>query len=180
MGGWYIGGSKIQFLIFCGFDAKFMNFERIIKWAIRNRLNSRFHGSIAPCLSFHLVKLQLRTAHHLALYQRILMTGWKCQILRNRAQSLNFIDFGTDFTFFIDFFQIFEIDPLSKSGLKTPNYAPFEAAIFRDESLDMKLLIRKIAGQNSFEMTILWSFQKAHPHFLSATAAQMSMYTWYI
>ena len=55
----------------------------------------------------------------------------------------------------MDFFQIFEIDPLSKSDLKTPNYAPFEAAIFRDESLDMKLLIRKIAGQNSFEMTIL-------------------------
>ena len=51
--------------------------------------------------------------------------------------------------------RIFEIDPLSKSDLKTPNYAPFEAAIFRDESLDMKLLIRKIAGQNSFEMTIL-------------------------
>ena len=35
----YIGGSKIKFLIFWGFDAKFMNFERIIKWAIRNRLN---------------------------------------------------------------------------------------------------------------------------------------------
>ena len=81
--------------------------------------------------------------------------GLKMSNLRNRAQSLHFIDFGTDFTFFMDFFQIFEIDPLSKSDLKTPNYAPFEAAIFRDESLDMKLLIRKIAGQNSFEMTIL-------------------------
>ena len=59
------------------------------------------------------------------------------------------------YVFYRFFFQIFEIDPLSKSDLKTPNYAPFEAAIFRDESLDMKLLIRKIAGQNSFEMTIL-------------------------
>ncbi len=146
MGGWYIGGSKIPFLTFCDFDPKFVNLERIVTWAIRNRLNSRFHGSIAPCLSFHLVKLQLRTAHHLALYQRILVTDWKCQILRNWDQSLNFIDFGTDFTLFIDFFQIFEIDPLSKSDLKTPNYAPFEAALFRDQSLDMKFLIRKIAG----------------------------------
>ena len=171
MGGWYIGGSKIQFLIFCGFDAKFMNFERIIKWAIRNRLNSRFHGSIAPCLNFHLVKLQLRTAHHLALYQRILMTGWKCQILRNRAQSLNFIDFGTDFTFFMDFFQISKFDTSSKSVPEVPNYTPFEAAIFRDESLDMKLLIRKIGGWNPFETITFWTFQREHPQFLSATAA---------
>ena len=144
MSGWYIGGSKIWFLIFCDFDPIFVNFERIIKWAIRNRFNSRFHGSIARYLSFHLVKLQLRTAHHLALYQRILMTGWKCQILRNPVKSFNFIDFCTDFAFLYGFFKFSKFDPLSKSDLKTTNYAPFAAGIFRDGSLDMKLVIREI------------------------------------
>ncbi len=78
--------------------------------------------------------------------------GLKMSILKNRsissilAQILRFLWIFSKFSKF---------DSLSKSDRKTPNYAPFEAAIFRDESLDMKLLIRKIAGQNSFEMTIL-------------------------
>ena len=59
------------------------------------------------------------------------------------------------YVFYRFFFKFSKSTPLSKSDLKTPNYAPFEAAIFRDESLDIKLLIRKIAGQNSFKMTIL-------------------------
>ena len=80
--------------------------------------------------------------------------GLKMSNFKKSSPITQFYRFWHRFCVFY-IFQIFEIDPLSKSGLKTPNYAPFEAAIFRDESLDMKLLIRKIAGQNSFEMTIL-------------------------
>ena len=82
--------------------------------------------------------------------------GLKMSNFKKSSPITQFYRFWHRFYVFLQiFFQIFEIDPLSKSDLKTPNYAPFEAAIFRDESLDMKLLIRKIAGQNSFEMTIL-------------------------
>ena len=70
----------------------------------------------------------------------------KMSNFKKSSPITQFYRFWHRFYVFLDFFQIFEIDPLSKSDLKTPNYAPFEAAIFRDESLDMKLLIREIAG----------------------------------
>ena len=79
----------------------------------------------------------------MALYQRILMTGWKCQILRIPATWPNFIDFGIDLRFFMDFVKFPKFDPLSQESLKTTNYAQFEAVIFWDASLDMVLLIRE-------------------------------------
>ncbi len=45
---------------------------------------------------------------------------------------------------FDGFFHFSKFDSSSKSAQKTTNYAPFEAAIFRDESLDVKILLREI------------------------------------
>ncbi len=70
----------VIFLKFLWWGSKFINFERTVKWAIRIRLKSRFHRSIATGLSYHLVELRDKTAHYFWIYGRVVMISQYAKI----------------------------------------------------------------------------------------------------